>query len=265
MHPKVNDKQPLRNVGEAQDWLQQFDRSLPIGSNCQYGDESSFPLMGSVEAGDEVGLKDCKDDGGTPPWHFLPHLMLEGYERYAEDPEIDMVESPTLKNSDVCTHINNEFDRDILTRPLFDVNMRLFQTSPHYRHIVLDCCQYIRHCSSTTREGYKKPHGFSGANGGVPFNIIAYNHKDGCTVMINPKITAHSKNLYESDSNCGSLTLAEPIKVLRYGWIDVSYFDEQGQNQKLEHVTRGQGGYTIQHEVDHNLGILITDATRIST
>lgn len=153
------------------------------------------------------------------------------------------------KHEDYCTFRKNEEDRDILTRKLFDVNMRLFQSSEGYRKLVLAACDYIRWCSITEKEGYKKPHGFSGANAGIPWNIIAV----GSEVMINPLIV-HAEGRRLGLSNCGSLLLAQPIEIWRYAQITVEFFRPDG-------ILVSQTGYlpTVQHEVDHNNGILITD------
>lgn len=156
-----------------------------------------------------------------------------------------------MKHSDVTTLLSNPEDKDILTRPLFEVNMRLYKTSPDYRGIVTMACAYIRLCAMTEKEGYKKPHGFSGANAGIPWNIIAL--ADG-TVLINPWISYRSEEKRLSMSNCGSLLLPEPIQIERYADITVDYFDLDG-NKCIKR------GYlpTVQHEIDHNQGILITD------
>ena len=156
----------------------------------------------------------------------------------------------TTEHEKNCTHMKYPEDRDILTRPLFAVNMRFFKINPEYKKLVLACCEYIKLRATTTREGYTKPYGFSGANAGIPFNIIAT--REGL-VLINPKII-EALGSKESLSNCGSLTLEKPIKVTRYECIKVSYFDLAGIQQEIE-------GYlpTIQHEIDHNNGILISD------
>ncbi len=163
-----------------------------------------------------------------------------------------------IKHSDHCTHINNPEDRDVLTRKLFNVNMRLFNTSIGYRTLVLDICKYIEWNTYTTKEGYKKPHGFSGANAGIPFNIIGVN-RGATDIMINPRITAYYGEISKSESNCGSLTLKKPIEIWRHEFIDIEYYRMNGKKCVEKKIGRGQGGYTIQHEVDHNLGILITE------
>ena len=159
---------------------------------------------------------------------------------------------PNLKHEDVCTLLKNLEDKDILTRKLFDVNLRLMKTSLEYKAIVLKACEYIRELAMTEREGYKKPHGFSGANAGIPWNIIAL--ADG-RVMINPKILSnHNGEVTYGYSNCGSLLLPEPIKVSRWTRITFEYWDRD----LIRHAVAGHYP-TVQHEIDHNNGILITD------
>lgn len=158
------------------------------------------------------------------------------------------------KHSDYCTHIKNPEDRDILKRKLFDVNLRLMESSPEYAKIVKACADYILWNQVTEKEGYTKPRGFSGANAGIPFNIIAV----GGEVMINPRIVDWSPGNYTTaESNCGSLTLPDPILIRRHSRVEVTYIKPSG------HGPIRRFGYfpTVQHEVDHNNGILITDRT----
>lgn len=162
-----------------------------------------------------------------------------------------------MNHSDYCTHIKYPEDKDVLTRPLFDVNMRLFETSPEYRKIVVEACKYIRLCGATEKAGYKRPHGWSGANAGIPFNIISVNRNGHTEVMINPIIKLSYGEKIISESNCGSLTLEKPIKITRHEFIDWEYFTIAGNKKTELKVDRKNGGLTIQHEVEHNLGILI--------
>lgn len=153
-------------------------------------------------------------------------------------------------HSDYCTLLSNEEDRDILTRKGFDVNMRLYKTSSQYYEIIEQIVNYIHWGARTVKQGYKKPHGFSGANAGIPFNIIAL--ADG-TVMLNPRIIDHLGRR-TSISNCGSLLLEKPIEIARHAWVRVEYYDLAGNKRYVDGFLP-----TVQHEIDHNLGILITD------
>lgn len=161
------------------------------------------------------------------------------------------------------THIDNPEDLPFLRQPLFDVNMRLFRSSPTYKSFIRIACECIKQYCTNEMEGYKKPHGMSGANAAIPYNIIAYLTKrntpdEQCNIMINPKIIHRSKETVKSKSNCGSIRLPEPIEIERNKEITIEWFDLEGVEHK-GNFTREVGGMTLQHEIDHNLGILITD------
>lgn len=169
-----------------------------------------------------------------------------------------------MKHSDYVTHINNKEDLVYLKSAHFPVNMRLFKTSEEYRKLILLQCSYIRKHCLETKEGYKKPHGMSSANLGLSFNIIGITrnrntNREYCEIMINPSYTPIEELGYNiSNSNCGSLTLDKPIKVKRWQQVEVVYYDEVGRHLKAIYDA-AECGNTVQHEIDHNLGILITD------
>ena len=103
----------------------------------------------------------------------------------------------------------------------------------------------------------------SSANLGLAHNIIGVTRNrlrgnEYCKILINPRIVEYVGGLVETTSNCGSITLENPIKLKRNSEIIVNYFDEKG-NEFVELFTKETGAFTIQHEVDHNNGILITD------
>ena len=107
-----------------------------------------------------------------------------------------------MKNhEDYITHINNPEDTVYLRTKHFPVNMRLFHSSPEYKAIILQQCEYIRSLCLDTKEGYKKPHGMSSANAGLAFNIIGITvnrntPNEYCKIMINPDIEWYSdKNI----------------------------------------------------------------------
>jgi peptide deformylase len=167
-----------------------------------------------------------------------------------------------MKAENYFTHIDT--DPIYLRTKLLDVNMRLFKTSPDYQQIVLDCCAYIKCMALMKMDDYKSPHGMSGANLAIPFNIIAVVRKRGTSksyaeIMINPTILhAEGKDEVIAMSNCGSIRLDEPIPVKRHAGVLVSWYTEEGK--RLQGVFRREdGGFTIQHEIDHNNGVLITD------
>jgi len=167
------------------------------------------------------------------------------------------------QHSDYITHINNKEDLVYLKTPHFPVNMRLFATSPEYKAIILQQCEYIRQNCLEEKIGYKKPHGMSSANVGLAFNIIGITRNrnkknEYCQIMINPIYQGIGEKTIASQSNCGSLTLKNPIEIKRYNEIEVVWFDEKANHFKTIE-NRLSCSLTIQHEIDHNLGILITD------
>ena len=75
--------------------------------------------------------------------------------------------------------------------------------------------------------------------------------------MLNPRIVSYSPEQHEVKSNCGSLTLKEPVVVERYDWIYVDWMDQDGEDRRKRFS--GKLATTLQHEIEHNSGILITD------
>lgn len=76
--------------------------------------------------------------------------------------------------------------------------------------------------------------------------------------MINPEIIERSVDMVETKSNCGSIKYKKKIPVRRHAAIRVEYYNSFG-TRMVEEFTAKNGGFTIQHEIDHNLGILISD------
>lgn len=88
---------------------------------------------------------------------------------------------------------------------------------------------------------------------GVSKRIIAVAAGPGILVMINPVITAHSKEQYETEEGCLSLTGVR--KTQRYESVTVEYCDMQ--LQKRRGTFTGFTAQIIQHEIDHCSGIII--------
>ena len=89
----------------------------------------------------------------------------------------------------------------------------------------------------------------------IGFNkrIIAFMTPFGASVMINPHIVSKSKEYYETEEGCLSLTGVRKTK--RYERITVEYFDMAFKSHRAEFT-----GYTaeiIQHEIDHCEGLII--------
>lgn len=167
------------------------------------------------------------------------------------------------KNSDYLTNISNKEDIIHLKSKLLPVNIRLMKTSPEYKTLIQNECDYIRFLALTQMDGYKKPHGMSAANAGLAFNIVGIVKNRGakdefCKILINPEIKEYLGDFIPVKTNCGSVVLDSPIEIYRYETVDVCYFDENGDMWR-HMFSRQDGSLTIQHEVDHNNGILITD------
>lgn len=177
-----------------------------------------------------------------------------------------------MKMRDYTTHIAEPEDVPYLRTKLLDVNIRLLRSSSAYRDLVTKACAYIAACCLRKSDDYPLPYGFSGANAGIPWNIIGVVRNRGTReadvlVMVNPTVIRASNETVQASSNCGSLQLKDSIRVLRPERILVQWYelpdhwnaDRDGVDKKIEWFDRTSGGLTIQHEIDHNLGILITD------
>lgn len=166
------------------------------------------------------------------------------------------------KQEEYTTNIANNEDIPYLKTKLLSVNMRLFHSCWQYKALVLQACEHIEECALHKADNYSHPYGFSGANAGIPWNIIAVVSGRGkswatAMLMINPVITHYAGTKVESISNCGSI-LESSIRVQRSPIVLVSWFDVDGKHHQ-DYFDRDNGGFTIQHEVDHNNGVLITD------
>ena len=193
-----------------------------------------------------------------------------------------MIKLPSVMDYTVQeTHIKGEY-KDYLHRPLFDINIRLYRSSRTYKIIVNRVIGYTASMFDREFHDYPEIKGVSGANLGIPFNIIVVRCKDdednkgiptGLRIMINPEVLKQSGKSRKIKSNCGSLVLDEPIEIVRRTKVKVSY---HGATYKLNtygsrdfHTVKvgpkrtkwfnAPESFTIQHEVDHNNGITILD------
>ena len=82
--------------------------------------------------------------------------------------------------------------------------------------------------------------------------LVAQAGKD-YLVMVNPKIVDHSRQCYETEEGCLSLTGQRPVK--RYSVIVVEYLDRKFKRKKQ--TFRDFEAQIIQHEMDHFEGIII--------
>lgn len=151
-----------------------------------------------------------------------------------------------------------EHAAEILRRPCFPVNLRLMRNNPGYFKIISDIVAHMKLVMATKFSDYAHLQGISGANVGIPFNIVIIYHKEKMLVMLNPVVISKSKLSKVTLSNCGSINLAKPIKVRRATEVTVRYVPFTG-DPCLEHKEEIFKSGTVQHEIEHNLGILIID------
>jgi len=169
--------------------------------------------------------------------------------------------------------IDGEY-KEYLHRPLFDVNMRLHESSSSYRIIVNRIIGYMVSMFDKEFHDYSEIRGISGANLGIPFNIIVVRREDDrLRIMINPEVIKRGYKSKKVKSNCGSLVLDEPVEVKRKIKVKVSYHSATYKFRKYHgrdfHTVKiepkqskwfsAPESFTIQHEVDHNNGITILD------
>lgn len=142
------------------------------------------------------------------------------------------------------------------------VNIRLFKTNEHYRKVVMQAVDYMLTALYKKLNDYPRVQGISGANVGIPLNIVAVKTRSSSEVFLNPVIVDKSKEMEKARSNCGSLNLPKPITVERHVWVGIRYYDTEGkEHQRIYEIGdfNEVSSATLQHEIDHNLGILITD------
>lgn len=152
---------------------------------------------------------------------------------------------------------------DCLKTQLLDVNMRLYnhKTERGYRKVVKNVIEYMESVLGQHFRDYGELKGISGANLAIPFNIVVVRSRSRSITMINPKIIKMSRGKRELSSNCGSLNLPKNHPVKRREWVVVSYYGVDGKYVEEKFSLDDVGG-TVQHEVDHNRGVLITDNKR---
>jgi len=174
-----------------------------------------------------------------------------------------------MKIEEMLVQNGEEYD-DCLHMVSAPVNMRLFKSNKLYKSIIMRTIHLMSRGANIDFDDYPKAQGVSGANIGVPFNIVivVIRDEDGTVVrndlevFLNPRVVKKSKKMVKCNTNCGSVNLVKKIEVLRHKWVEVEWYDIMGK-QHLEIFEIGDenpvSSATLQHEIDHNMGILITD------
>lgn len=154
-----------------------------------------------------------------------------------------------------------EYDKEMLRRKAYNVNMRLYRASPEYNAIIKKIASYMIDAIGKHWSDYPVEKGVAAPVMGFPFRMIAVKLMDGLepVVMINPKITACSETMVPGRSNCGAIRLKNLVEVNRPSWVSLKYYDTFGKVVIRDRIQKFDGGHMIQHEIDHLDGILITD------
>jgi peptide deformylase len=151
-------------------------------------------------------------------------------------------------------------ESDALRHELPDVNIRLFNNNESYRKLILHAIEYLEWHLKCIFEDIGSTKGVSGAVLSIPWNIIAYKDQTNTTrVCINPKITNESLSKVITKTSCGAFSVKNNIYVKRNSTIDMEFYDVNGHKVIQKGITKDMGGYSIQHEVEHNQGICIVD------
>jgi peptide deformylase len=148
-----------------------------------------------------------------------------------------------------------------LTRKLHDVNIRLYNNNKEYCKIIKSIINLMSQILFMDFKDYPPLKGISGANIGIPFNIIGIKINSATKHMLNPKIIKRAGKDIKLTSNCGSLLLSENAAVLRSEIIEVTYYNLNGE-KKIERFSESDGGFTIQHEIEHNSGITLLNTKK---
>lgn len=88
---------------------------------------------------------------------------------------------------------------------------------------------------------------------GQSIRLCVIEHLGKTYVLINPKITAHSKEKINTEEGCLSFP-GKFISVTRFETVQVRYLNEKGEKCKIK--AKDLLARAFQHEIDHLDGIL---------
>ena len=119
--------------------------------------------------------------------------------------------------------------------------------------IVDDLRDTLTHHQEATGKG----RGLAAPQLGYPVKVIYVQTPEFTQVLVNPKITWRSEEMFEVWDSCFSFEAAFFVKIPRHKRIKVEYQDERGDI----HVDEFSDGFSelLQHEIDHLHGVMATD------
>ncbi|MDX9913119.1 MAG: peptide deformylase [Candidatus Moranbacteria bacterium] len=88
---------------------------------------------------------------------------------------------------------------------------------------------------------------------GESIRLCVIDYMGNAYILINPKITAHSKIKIDAEEGCLSFP-GKFIPVNRFETVQVRYLNEKGEKSKIK--ATGLLARALQHEIDHLDGIL---------
>lgn len=213
-----------------------------------------------AQTNDSIETLDCLINPNKKFHEFYATIQQQFHTRWCQG---DLPANRLPTNCSIKDFVLQFYDQndqsDMLSRQLFDVNIRLLKTNPVYKTLIwLNAC-YILWVLSREFTDYKDIKAVGAATVGVPYNIVAFRQADNkMRTLVNPKIVDASTVLISAKTNCPALMLEESIETKRPSWISIDYHDTDGNVYKAMKIERHQGAFSIQHEIDHNNGILIT-------
>ena len=113
--------------------------------------------------------------------------------------------------------------------------------------------QTVRDLLDTVKANEERCVGMAANMIGVHKTILVALIGDEYTAMINPKIVDRSKDTYETEEGCLSLSGVRPVTRNRI--ITVEYMDKKFKRRR--EIFRDFEAEIIQHEIDHFSGIII--------
>lgn len=210
---------------------------------------------------DAVNQHDKHDPRHKMPRRTNPESDIpfgEGVSGPVETPPVTQKPSIVGCMVQVCTP---EFDREILRRKSYNVNMRLYRSNESYRKIIESIATHMLEAIGKPWHDYAAEKGVAAPVLGFPFRMIAVSLPTEYKpfVMINPRIVAVADTTVSGRTNCGAIRLKSVIEVKRPSWVSIRYYDLAGTQIVRDRILKTDGGHMIQHEMDHLDGILITD------
>ncbi|WP_024860631.1 peptide deformylase [Ruminococcus flavefaciens] len=113
--------------------------------------------------------------------------------------------------------------------------------------------QVVRDLLDTVKANEERCVGMAANMIGVHKTILVALIRDEYIAMINPKIVDKSKETYDTEEGCLSLSGVRP--VTRHRIITVEYMDKKFKRRR--DIFRDFEAEIIQHEIDHFSGIII--------